>query len=77
MGNEAEAVKYYEELLQLNAANLDTYKKLLTAKGVELPTDISVKLSEAYQGIVKGNLDEYVLGFPRINAHLRTGLRYL
>ena len=47
------------------------------AKGVELPQDLSVKLSEAYQSIVKGVLDEYVEGFPRVNSHLRVGLRYL
>ena len=41
LGNEAEAVKAYETLLQLNSANLDTYKKLIGAKGVELPKDSS------------------------------------
>ena len=77
LGNENEAVKFFESLLQLNSANIDTYKKIITAKGVELPKDLSVKLSEAYQGIVKGVLDEYVQGFPRVNSHLRVGLRYL
>ena len=27
--------------------------------------------------MVKGILDEYVAGFPRVNSHLRIGLRYL
>ena len=60
MGSEQEAVQAYESLLELNSANLDTYKKVITAKGVELPTDNCTKLSEAYQGIVKGILDGYI-----------------
>jgi len=77
LGNEAEAAKSYEQLLSLNSANLDTYKKIITAKGVELPADFSTKLNEAYQGVVKGVLDVYIEGFPRVNSHLRVGLRYL
>ena len=64
--------------MQLNSANLDTYKKIIGARGVELPTDLSAEpLTQAYQGIVKGILDEYIQGFPRVNSHLRVGLRYL
>lgn len=77
LGNEARAVEAYEQLLQLNSANLDTYKKIIRAKGVQLPSDITETLSEASQGSVKTILDEYVQGFPRVNAHLRIGLRYL
>ena len=48
LGNEAEAVRFFESLLQLNSANIDTYKKIIMAKGVELPSDLRVRLSEAY-----------------------------
>ena len=77
MGKEAESVQHYEELLQLNSVNLDTYKKLIEAKGVTLPKDGQPPLSEAYQNILKGILDEYVAAFPRTNAAMRIGLRYL
>jgi len=32
--------------LLLNSANLDTFKKIIKAKGVTLPEDIKEKLSE-------------------------------
>lgn len=48
LGSEQEAVNAYESLLQLNSANLDTYKKIIKAKGIDIPKDISIKLSEAY-----------------------------
>ena len=47
LGNEAAATENFERLLQYNSANLETYKKIITAKGVELPSD-GGKLSEAY-----------------------------
>ena len=46
LGNIDKSVEAYEELLQLNSANLDTYKKIITAKGVELPAKLTVALSE-------------------------------
>ena len=77
LGNIDKSVEAYEELLQLNSANLDTYKKIITAKGVELPAKLTVALSEEDQATVKGILDTYIQGFPRVNSHLRIGLRYL
>lgn len=43
---------------------------------MELPSN-GARLSDAYASIVKGILDTYIQGFPRVNAHLRVGLRYL
>ena len=78
LGNEEKSVEAYEELLQLNSANLDTYRKIIKSRGVELPADpASNPLSEAYQSVLKGILDDYRKGFPKTNAHLRLGLRYL
>jgi len=37
LGNEAQAVEHFERLLQYNSANLETYKKIISAKGVEIP----------------------------------------
>ena len=54
---------------------MNTYIKIIEAKGVELPSK-GTRLSDAYQGVVKGILDTYVAGFPRVNTHLRIGLRY-
>ena len=48
LGNEAESISAYENLLQLNAANLDTYKKILGAKGIALPKKGEAPLTEAY-----------------------------
>lgn len=42
-----------------------------------LPSQGEAPLSEAYQSIVKGILDEFVEGLPKVNSHLRVGLRYL
>ena len=61
----------------LNASNLDTFKKIIKAKGVILPKDIKEKLSEQDQAKVKRILDVYVEDFPKTNSHLRIGLRYL
>ena len=47
------------------------------AKMAFLPTDISFELAPNHQTVVKGVLDEYIQGFPRVNSHLRVGLRYL
>ena len=76
LGNEAESVEAYESLLQRNSANLDVYKAIIGAKGIDLPENGGV-LDEAQQAIVKGILEEYAEGFPKANAHLRIGLRYL
>ena len=67
----------FEHLLERNSSNLETYKKIISARGVDLPANINVKMSEAYQNILKGILEEYITGFPRVNSHLRLGLRYL
>ena len=48
LGNTEASVTAYENLLQLNSANLDTYKKIITAKGVDLPSNSQKPLSEAY-----------------------------
>ena len=78
LGNTEKAVAAYEELLQLNSANLETYYKVIDAKGIVLPSrESGAELSPADQDRLKAVLDEYVQGMPRVNAHLRVGLRYL
>ena len=48
LGNESNSVSAYENLLQLNAANLETYKKIIAAKGITLPKKGDPPLTEAY-----------------------------
>ena len=45
-GNIEKAIESYEELLQLNAGNLETYYKLIEVKGVTLPKNASEILGE-------------------------------
>lgn len=77
LGNEVEAVDAYEKLLERNSTNLDTYKKIISAKDIVLPEKISERMTEAYQSVLYGLLKEYATAFPRVNAHHRVGLRYL
>ena len=78
LGDIEKSVDAYETLLELNAANLDTYKKIIRAKGFELPDNPSKNpLSEPSKEQIKEILDDYRKKFPRISAHLRLGLRYL
>ena len=35
-GNKTKALEYYEELLQLNTANLETYYKIIEVRGILL-----------------------------------------
>lgn len=78
LGDIEKSVDAYETLLELNAANLDTYKKIIRAKGIELPDNPSKNpLSEPSKEQIKEILDDYRKKFPRISAHLRLGLRYL
>lgn len=77
LGNEVESVDAYEKLLERNSTNLETYKKIIAAKDIKLPENISTKVTEAYQGVLAGMLREYATAFPKVNSHLRVGLRYL
>ena len=77
LGVAHKAVFNFEMLLKLNSANLDTYKKIISANGITLPTDIKQPLAEADQEKVKTILDKYIREYPRVNSHLRIGLRFL
>lgn len=77
LGNHEQAVDHYEALLRLNSANLETYIKLLKAKGVKIPSSICDQMSESEQQLLKQELLFYAEKLPRINAHIRIGLRYL
>ena len=45
-GNKAKAIEYYEELLQLNTADLTTYYKLLEVNGIQLKEGETLSASE-------------------------------
>ena len=45
LANEEKSVQAYEALLDLNPANIDTYYKVLNAKGIALTKDANQKLS--------------------------------
>ena len=77
LGNEVAAVANFDKLLELNSSNLNTFRKVIEAKGVILPANPNEKMSEAYQNILKGILEDYAQTFPRTNTPLRIGLRYL
>ena len=81
LGKQEESVDAYEELLQLNSANLGTYYKLLESKGVKIDQQTvsspESPLSTEQQAQVKEVLLFYASKFPRVNGHLRVGLRHL
>lgn len=76
-GNKEKAIESYEYLLQLNAANLETYTLIFRAKGIKLPQNPNEKLSEVDQTVLKSSLLFYEQKLPRVNSHIRFGLRYL
>ena len=73
-GNKVEAIEHYEQLLRLNSANLDTYILLFKAKGFNLATK---PLSEDDQNKLKAELLFLAEKLPRVNSHIRIGLRHL
>ena len=76
-GNAAKALEAYEDLLMLNSTNLDTYYKIFEVKGVKLPKDSEEILGDVDQATIKTVLLDYAEKLPRVNSHLRLGIRYL
>ena len=77
LGNTEKAVEFYEELLRLNSANLETLYKIIEAKGVSLPKDASEVLGELDRAKIKETMLYYEEKLPKVNSHLRVGIRYL
>ena len=73
------AQEHYENLLQFNSANYETYYKLISLKGVQLFDDFgkAVRLSSDDETKVFEVLQYYRKGFPKVDAHLRIGLTFL
>ena len=61
----------------MNATNLETYYKLIEVKGITLPKESSEVLSNADQAKIKEMMLYYAEKLPRVNSHLRVGIRYL
>ena len=74
LGHLDKATTAYETLLQYNSANWDTYKRLLECKGVNIEKEA---LSDEDQAKVYETMNYYRERLPRVNAHLRVGLKYL
>jgi tetratricopeptide (TPR) repeat protein len=73
------ATHHYENLLQLNSVNYETYYKLLSVKGVEVHDQFGKnrQLTSEEEATVFETLDYYRKGFPKVDAHVRIGLTYL
>jgi tetratricopeptide (TPR) repeat protein len=77
LDNEEKSVQAYEALLDLNPANIDTYYKVLNAKGIALTKDANQELSKDEQAKIKETLAEYEAKYPRVGAHMRIAIRHL
>jgi len=79
LGKHDHALESYEHLLELNAANFETYYKLIECNKVDLPEDkvqlARHTLSEEDMSKVHKILDSYQQAFPRVNAPTRIGLK--
>lgn len=80
MGNKDLAIKHYENLLQLNSCNYETYYKILKAHGVDIFDKFgnqrkSVTADE--QAIIKKTFDVYQVGFPKVDAPNRLAMKWL
>ena len=73
-GNKAKAIEYYEELLQLNTADLTTYYKILEVNGIQIKEGEQLSASE--QSELKKILLEYQEKIPKASAPLRLAIRY-
>jgi len=51
--NEEKSVQAYEALLELNPYNIDTYYKIINAKGIALTKDANQELSKGKQKMIK------------------------
>lgn len=56
---------------------METYKLIFRAKGIDLPSDTQTIASLEVQQQIKANLVDYGQKLPRVNSHVRVGLRYL
>jgi len=73
------AQDHFENLLQLNSVNFETYYKLIQLKGVQLFDSFERPrlLSSDEEEKVFEVLQYYKKGFPKVNAHVRIGLTFL
>ena len=77
LDNEEKSVQAYEALLDLNPANIDTYYKLINAKGIALTKDADQELSADEQAKIKETLLYYEDKYRRVGAHMRISIRHL
>lgn len=72
-------MEHYDKLLERNPSNYETYFKILKAKGVQLFDSRGnvQKLSSSDQEIVKQTVEKYQKSFPRVDAHIRLGMKWL
>jgi len=81
LNNHEEALDSFEHLLELNAANFETYYKLIECHKVDLPKDRTTfarhNLSEEDSVKVNEVLHKYQQSFPRVNAPSRIALKLL
>jgi len=73
LGNKDKALEHFEFLLQLNSANLQTYVHIFRVRGV----DLTRHLTAEEQARLKEQLLDYEKKLPRVNSHIRIGLRHL
>ena len=56
---------------------MDTFGKIIKAKGIQLPADCSEVLSADDQAKIKETMLYYAEKLPKVNSHLRVCLRYV
>ena len=71
MGFENKAIDHYENLLEFNSCNYETYYAILQTKGLKLFDDFGKQcsLNDEDKQTIKDSMNKYKRAFPKVNAH--------